>query len=472
VIENITNIKAGSIDMTDTQITPDEHSDVVGGSTAARRIGCPRSYALEKLVPKDAGSIYAREGTALHEMVAIILGQDKTPDELLPFTFKREAKDEHDVEGTWEFTVDEDLWYDIGQSALDAFDDFIDEIERDTGGEFVYVVETRCEMPGIPGGFGTSDVIWTCGYMSGVWDWKFGRTPVSAEENHQAMFYARAAASTMPHMFGTIDGVDGTEKATKFSEVDPTREVVLSIMQPKCNDEPSEYIVTVAELEAFRVTLLDAVKTAETKGTKAPVAKGKWCDFAACKSICPLWAGQSAAFGEKMAKLNELAAARDVPVEAIEAVDAVTGDVANTFDIMLPELLDLAEVAESWAKTVFAAAHAAATEGNPPEGWKLKEKRSSGRVWAVDDDEIKKFMKNRRYTLDDYMPRKLATMPQCEKLLKKDGRVIPEEMVEMKPSSGTTLVRADHPAPAVKMSSDRASELGDKIAALSGTTEA
>ena len=55
-------------------LTPEEHSDIVGGSTAARRIGCPRSYALEQLVPKDdRGSEYAREGTALHELMAMAL---------------------------------------------------------------------------------------------------------------------------------------------------------------------------------------------------------------------------------------------------------------------------------------------------------------------------------------------------------------------------------------------------------------
>ena len=98
-------VREDMTDQTQTQTheTPEEHSDVVGGSTAARRIGCPRSYALEKLVPPDPGSSYAREGTALHEMMAIILDKDKKPEELLPFTFKREG---HDVEGDWKFTVD------------------------------------------------------------------------------------------------------------------------------------------------------------------------------------------------------------------------------------------------------------------------------------------------------------------------------------------------------------------------------
>lgn len=448
-------------------VVPEEHSDIVGGSTAARRIGCPRSYALEQLVPKDAGSIYAREGTALHEMIAIVLGKDKEPAKLLPFTFKRESKGEHDVEGSWEFTVDQDLWDDVGQPALDAFDDFVDEIEKEQGQPFTYVVETRCEMPGIAGGFGTSDVIWTCGEMSGVWDWKFGRNPVSADENHQLMFYARAAASTMPHLFGPIDGVEGNDNASKFSEIDPKREVILSIMQPKCNDDPSEYIVTVEELEAFRVELLSAVKTAEREGVKAPVAKGKWCDFATCKAICPLWAGQSAAFGEKMAKFKE-------DLDAIDHQSFPEEAVAHTHDFLdaLPELMDLADAAEEWIKTVRQAAFRA-VEDDPDsvEGWRIGIASSNRRGWAVDDEQVRKFLKNRRYTLDEIAPRTTITMPAAEKLFKKDKKAaIPEDMVVVNTTTKKALVRTDSSLPAEEMSSERARALGDKIAAISGTT--
>lgn len=449
--------------MNQTHETPEEHSDIVGGSTAARRIGCPRSYALEKLVPPDPGNAYAREGTALHEMIAIILDKDKTPDELLPFTFKREGSE---IEGDWEFTVDADLWYDIGQPALDAFDAFMEDIEKETGGTFEYVIETRCAMPGIDGAFGTSDVIWTCGELSGVWDWKFGRNPVNAENNKQLMFYARAAASTMPHLFGPIDGVDGNDNASAFEQIDPKREVILSIMQPKVSDEPSEYIVTVEELEQFRKTLLAAVKTAEEKGVDAPVNKGKWCDYATCKAVCPLWAGQSAAFGEKLARLAEH---RQDVAEDPSLKDAYDAD----FAAMLPELLDLADTAEGWIAEVRKAAFNALDNGEEIDGWRIGVSSTNRRVWAVDEDEIKKFFKNRRYTLDDYMPRQLITMPAAEKLLKRDGRVVPEEMVDKKVSTKNALVRADSSLPAPELSSERAKALGDKLAALNGgTTEA
>lgn len=452
-------VREDMTDQTQTHETPEEHSDVVGGSTAARRIGCPRSYALEKLVPPDPGSSYAREGTALHEMMAIILDKDMKPGELLPFTFKREG---HDVEGDWKFTVDAELWADLGQPALDAFDNFIDDIEKETGAEFDYIVETRCEMPGIPGAFGTSDVIWKCGKYSGVWDWKFGRKEVSAERNKQLMFYARAAANSAPAMF-----FDDDHKADyTWGNMDPEREVILSIMQPKCSDEPSEYIVTVAELEEFRVELMDAVKTAEQQGEKAPVAKGGWCDFATCKAVCPLHAGQTAVFGEKMARLGQLAKEQDVPVAEVE------GEVAGiplAFADMLPDLLDLAEDAEKWIAEVRKAANRVLDDD--PEaipGWMHTEKKTSKRVWAVEEDEVRKFMKNRRYTLDDYAPRKMLTMPQAEKLLKRDGRTIPEEMIEKDVTVRVALVRADGENAPLQTTAERAAEVGQKLAALGG----
>lgn len=437
--------------MNQKQEVPDEHSDIVGGSTAARRINCPRSYALEKLVPPDPGNAYAREGTALHEMIARVLDTGCTPESLLPFTFT------HERDGVLE--VSEDLWAELGQPALDAFDKFVKEIETDTGGEFEFVVETRCAMPGIAGAFGTSDIIWSCGSMSGVWDWKFGRNAVSAEENQQLMFYGRAAASTAPTLFG----------AATWGEIDQTREVVLSIMQPQCSDAPSEYIVTVAELEAFRVELMTAVKEAETLGVKAHVEKGEWCEYATCKAVCPLWGGQSATFGEKMAKLAALADQRGVNVEEIEAVDSETGEVVWPFIDMLPELLDLAEAATEWANTVRTAARNALNVGSTVDGWVLTENITSKRVWAVDDEALKKFFKNRRFTMDEYLPRKLVTMPAAEKLLKKAGAAnpIPEDMVTKSYTKTIAMVRAAGATP-LEMSSDRAKQLADKMAALNG----
>lgn len=437
--------------MTTDQLTPDEHSSVVGGSTAARRVNCPRSFTLEQRVPPAPGSSYAREGTALHELMAIVLRDDREPEDLLPFTFTG------DDNGTpWSYTVDRDLWADLGEPALRAFDAFAADIEADFGGTFDFVVEKRCAMPGIPDAFGTSDVIWTCGDASGVWDWKFGRNPVRAERNMQLMFYARAAMHTHPEMFG-IDA-DGAG--------DPDRAVILSIMQPQQGDEPSEWETNPAELETFRLQLLAAVNEAKTKGDKARVAKGDWCSYAACKAICPLWAGRGVTFVEKLTAF----------VERVEAAtdEAATGAKLagqDDFKAALPELLDMAEAAESWAKVVFSTAHELAEAGHVPEGWKLKAKRSSGRAWVAAEDAVRKFFANRRYKLDDYMPRALLSVAQAEKLLARDNRALDEDLFEKKASTGTTLVRADNDAPEVKPAPERFRDLGAKLAALGGTNE-
>ena len=49
------------------------HSDVVGGSTAGRLIGCPGHVKLAARLPRPRSSSYADEGTALHDAVADVL---------------------------------------------------------------------------------------------------------------------------------------------------------------------------------------------------------------------------------------------------------------------------------------------------------------------------------------------------------------------------------------------------------------
>src|SRR5690606_26284431 len=56
-----------------------EHSDLVGGSTAERRLNCPGSYLEEQKIPESVrrkSSTYADEGTALHAAVEFILNEN------------------------------------------------------------------------------------------------------------------------------------------------------------------------------------------------------------------------------------------------------------------------------------------------------------------------------------------------------------------------------------------------------------
>lgn len=420
-----------------------EHSDLVGGSTASRRLNCPASYALEQKVPEDKGSIYAQEGTALHEIMAkLLLDPELDPYDILPFRYT------HAKEG-WTFNVTEEIWEAKGQAALDMFLDFMDDVETETGGEFDYIVEKKCAMPGIPGAFGTSDVIWKCGDVSGVWDWKFGHGPVKAEDNEQLMFYARAAMNDFPEMFPADMGV--------------CREVRLSISQPPVNDEaPDTWATNTEELEEFRLDLVDAVKEIEKLGEEAHMAKGKWCNFARCKAVCPLHVDPAVALARKLAEIKDR--------------EADTGKKMSNepeFVDILPDLLDMAETAEAWAREIFARAHAVATDDEKAHeimrkrGWGLKPKRA-GNLTFVEDDELKirKRASSHGIPVDECAPRKLVTATQMKKLFEKHGKEMPTSWAHNPPSSGSTLARVYADSEKFESNTAKVSQLSEKLAHL------
>lgn len=417
------------------QNTPLDHSSV-GGSTAARRIGCPRSLVLEPRVPKDPGSIYAREGTALHELMAKVLIEEKEPYDLLPFTHNQPEKG---GEPAWSFEVTADLWDELGEPALAAFDRFCDALELETGEPVILEIETRCAFPGIDGAFGTTDILGRSGHVAFVWDWKFGSNPVQARDNKQLLFYAKAASVDYSELFAGVD------------------EVWLCIMQPKIDsDGPDVWRTDLDALDAFAVELSEAVRIADEQGDKAPCVKGDWCKFAPCRAICPHFAGVGIELGARLEALGH----RDN-----KGKPRISGhDIADD----LPALLEMAEAANDWVKALHAAALGYAQGGGRIEGYKLVEKRSSGREWTRDDEKIKQWFSRNGVKVDDYAPRVLITPPAAEKLLKIEGKELPEKLYKAKPSSGTSLVKEDSPREAVGSAADTARELGARLAAYAG----
>lgn len=416
------------------QITPLAHSPI-GGSTAARRIGCPRSLVLEPLVPKDPSSIYAREGTALHELIAKVLIDDVEPQDLLPFTHTQPASDS---EPEWTFVVTDDLWDELGEPALAAFDRFCDALELETDSSVRIEVETRCAFPGIDGAFGTTDILGRCGDIAFVWDWKFGSGPVEARDNKQLLFYAKAASSDHPKLF---DGVGA---------------VWLCIMQPKVSDDPDVWRTDMDALDSFSDKLKAAVAAAREQGDSAPCVKGDWCDFARCRAVCPHFAGVGLALVEKLAALGHSDNRGKPRLSA--------SDIAED----LPELLEMAEAAGDWIKALQGAALGYAQSGGKIEGYKLVEKRSSGREWTRDDAKIKAWFSRNGVKVDEYAPRVLVTPPAAEKLLKREGKELPENLYKAKPSSGTSLVREDSPREAVGSAADTARDLAERLAKYAG----
>lgn len=420
--------------MTQNPITPTAHSDLVGGSTAARRIGCPRSYHLEQLVPKDErGSIYAQEGTVLHEIVAMVLEQDIEPTTLLPFTFESKK------DGGWSFTVDRDLWDDKGETALAAYDKFVAETEERLGDTFKIIVETSVQFPGIPGAFGTSDVIGRCGNEIFVLDWKFGRGIVPAEENKQLMFYACGALNTARSFF---EGMTLTHETP----------VTMVILQPALPTGIDVWRTNMLRLHHFEVELHGAIQAIENDGMEAKVQDGPWCTFARCKSVCPLHLGAAAKLASKFDDLQSRLAA---PAKE-----------TNNWPERWADLLDLVDLVEGLCSDVRERAHEAAEQGMDIPGYVLEMKRPGPRHWNCEERDVQAFLEGEGLDLDDIAPRKVLTLPQAEKILKRDGKTIPDEYVTRPEPSGTKLVRASKATEPVEGKAKKAATLAEKLMRL------
>lgn len=418
-----------------TQITPDAHSSLVGGSTAARRIGCPRSYALEQLVPEDnRGSVYAQEGTCLHELMAIALEKDIEPTTLLPFTFTSES------EG-WSFTTDSDLWADKGEPALRAFDSFVAEQEERLGDTMQFMIETRVAFPDIENAFGTADIIARCGNEIFIMDWKFGRGIVPAEENKQLMFYACGALNTAREFF----------KGMTLTHETP---VTMAIIQPLRPGGIDVWRTDMLRLHHYEFELQGAIQDVQKLGMDAPVQAGSWCTFARCKAVCPLHLGAAAKLADRFADLKA----------ATERKGPPPNDVPERY----ADLLDLVDMVEGWCKEVRDQAHANAEQGMAIPGWVLEPGRKGPRKWAIDDEEVLKTFTSAEFGLDEdsIAPRKVLTLPQLEKILKREDKTIPESFIAQSESNTTRLVRAENATEIVEPTPAKVRTLAERLSKL------
>jgi hypothetical protein len=390
---------------------------------------------LEQLVPQeDKGSVYAQEGTACHELMAVALERDVEPTSLLPFTFTSER------EG-WSFTVDADLWADKGEPALRAFDTFVAQEEDRIGEPMRLLIETRVQFPGIPDAFGTSDIIARCGNEIAIIDWKFGRGIVPAEENKQLMFYASGALNTARDFFEGMTIVGDTP-------------VTMVIIQPARADGIDVWRTNARRLYNFKTELHEAIHTIKTRGMDAPITDGPWCHFARCKAICPLHIGAAAKLAGRFEELQAMTSGKKLP--------------PNDMPERYAALLDLVDMVEDWAKEVREQAHANAERGMAIPGWVLEPGRKGPRKWAIDEDEVIETFTGPEFGLDPDVvaPRKVLTLPQLEKILKREDRIIPEGLSTQSEPSTTRLVRAKNATEVVEPTAVRAQALAEKLSKL------
>jgi hypothetical protein len=369
-------------------VTEAAHSTLIGGSICERRMNCLASYGLEIRSPEQPSSEYAKEGTMLHSVMDIILGEGKTVSEMLGY-----EEDGH--------VLTEELAEEMVEPALALLDELFKEYGAD---DFEYVTEARVHYSGMDA-FGTCDIIGVGGGYTFVVDWKFGRgVPVrGGRNNSQLKFYAGAARSS---------------RHTR-DMFDRRREIVLAIIQPGTRDKLTHGTISNTELTQFVVEMKEAVGKNLTE--KEPPTAGKWCKWCRAQPTCPA----------KTSVAEQLRA--KPPIDASIDPDE------------LGRLLDTAHEMEEWIGEVCKAAMNELEKGRDVTGWKLVEGRAT-RKWSDEGKAealLKKYLKKKAYTEP-----KLISPAQAEKALKATNVDLEPLIVSHR---GTTMAPADDSRPAIKV---------------------
>ena len=405
--------------MSDKAPAPEEHSNLLGGSSAARRYHCAASYELEQGIPDLGSSPAASRGTRLHaaaaQMVAGREPTDVTPDEVR----------------------------DVLRPALAAFDDLCDRYDI----QEVLVerrVDPRLPMPS----FGTVDIIGTGSKHVLVLDWKFGYHQVSAAGNQQLRYYAYAAL---------MDPKVGSRLAGR-------EKLVVAIIQPADGDAVvSTEEVTFEELQADA-----AVWSANYVARDSDPVKGDHCKWCKAKPVCP------AHVPELDDSLERQMAAQVEEAHAPTAMDEYHGG-AGVLTLLKglpmhpsgaaaevgPQLRNWREIRDWCSSRVDVLERVAFNTleaGEEVPGWKLVEKRAH-RTWS--DPEAAERMLRRKLGADGAAPRKLISPPQAEKVLGADYKKLAAKYVT-KESTGVTLAPVDSELDAVDATS-RFTVLGNAL---------
>jgi hypothetical protein len=405
-----------------------EHSAIVGGSNAARILNCPASYQATLALPPSADipSDYAEEGTAMHAVMALLMDYRRGDNRLsLP-----------EVAHSWlgESFHDRKLT----QAHLDTMVlpalDALDELEQAYGGGFEVVgVERRVKFPGIPGAFGTCDLILRSPTHALHVDWKFGqgvpvpivtRDELGEKVNAQLLFYLAAAKASARHLY--------RRAPRSWPERLPYLQLVVAVIQPRVEPALGHIVVSRKEISWFTEDLQNAVMRATDRDP--PLAKGEHCRWAPCKVNCKLWTGP----------LLDLTALGVVPRETADA----SKDGVTAYGNYLARAKALVDILAIYGKGVNDQLHAYLEDGGRVPGWRLKAKAKQ-RQW-VDENAVVEALTKLGLQPHEIWQTKLQTFQSTDAAAKRLGVKIPDELRVAPPSDETTVTTTDDPAPIVE----------------------
>ena len=360
-------------------------------SGAHRWMACPGSVVLEAEYP-DSGSDYAREGSAAHELAAIVLEEDG--DRASNYVGKKVEFYDGDDPVLWEVTED----------MARHVDDYV-KLVREYAQGGTLMVEQRLgigHITGEEGAKGTSDVVIVKGGELIVMDLKFGMgVKVDAAENPQLQLYALGALN-------------------EFDMLADFHTITMVIHQPRLN-HVSEWSIPVAQLQEFGLEAMAAANI--TRDAEEVLEKNdkldwmylnpgeKQCKFCKAKADCPALRAEitEVVGGSAAASIEEFA--EFMP----ETIDMQTGD------NYLPIAMSKVELVEQWCKAVRAEVERRLFAGQKVDGYKLVEGKRGSRKWA-DEKDAEALFKSFRLRQDEMYDFSLISPTKAEKLFKENPK--------------------------------------------------
>ena len=356
-------------------------------SGAHRWMVCPGSVPLEAEYP-DSSNSYAREGTAAHELAAMVL--EDVGAHAKDYIGKKIRYDDHGEEVLWEVTPE----------MAEHVDDYVNFVRERAQGKILHVERKLGigHITGEPNATGTSDVvIIDCDQEAiEVIDLKFGMgVRVDAENNEQMQFYALGAL----HEYDLIYDLSW---------------VTMIIHQPRLN-HVSEWHISTHELEQFGYVAAVKAKDVSVAITHQGQLDTwvddylnpgeKQCRFCKAKATCPaLLADMSEIVSGSVASADDFA--QFLP----QTVDSQSGD------NYLPMAMAKVGMVEDWCKAVRAEVERRLLAGKQVDGYKLVEGRRGNRAWR-DDAEVEKLFKSFRLKQEEMYEFKLISPTKADKVL-------------------------------------------------------